>query len=101
MNEKQKAEFLKMAQSKMSTSQSDSVDRFSALADIPVEITAVVGHKKMTIGQLTELNAGDVVSLNKMLNQTLDIYANNVLIAKGELVEVAEELSVVLTELVL
>lgn len=74
--------------------------RTDAVYDIPVKITAVIGTATMPVSQLLRLGRGAVVELNKKLGEAVDIYANNRLIARGELVVVDDNnIGVTMTEI--
>lgn len=102
MNEKQKAEFLKMAEKTLQSgkSVSENASGLEPLYDIPVSVTAVLGKTSMTIGQLMKLGAGSVLELDKQVGEPVDIYVNNRLIAKGELVAQGDKLGITMTEIV-
>lgn len=71
-----------------------------ALYEIPVRITAVIGNATMPVSQLVKLGRGAVVELNRKLGDAVDIYANNRLIARGEVVVVDDEhIGVTMTEI--
>lgn len=77
-----------------------SGNRSEAVYDIPVKITAVIGTTSMPVSQLLRLGRGAVVELNKKLGEAVDIYANNRLIARGELVVVDDNnIGVTMTEI--
>ena len=58
----------------------------SLIGDIPVLLTLEVGDKEMTIAELSALRAGSVVALQHKESDPLDVKANGILIAKGEVV---------------
>ncbi|MFT8789520.1 flagellar motor switch protein FliN [Komagataeibacter saccharivorans] len=71
-----------------------------AVYDIPVKITAVIGTATMPVSQLLRLGRGAVVELDKKLGEAVDIYANNRLIARGEVVVVDDNhIGVTMTEI--
>ncbi|MFZ0241018.1 MAG: flagellar motor switch protein FliN [Desulfobacterales bacterium] len=70
------------------------------ILDIPLEITVELGRTHMVINDLLKLGQGAVIELAKMAGETLEIRANQKLIAKGEVVEVNEKYGVRLTEIV-
>ena len=72
----------------------------SFLLDIPLEITVELGRNKMVINELLQLGQGSVVELSKLAGDTLDIFVNKRLIAKGEVVVVNEKYGVRLTEII-
>lgn len=74
--------------------------QMDAVYDIPVRITAVIGTATMPVSQLLRLGRGAVVELNKKLGEAVDIYANNRLIARGEVVVVDDNhIGVTMTEI--
>lgn len=72
-----------------------------AVYDIPVTINAVLGKSTMQVSQLLKLGRGAVVELDRRLGEAIDIYVNNRLIARGEVVMVDDtRLGVTMTEIV-
>ncbi len=72
-----------------------------AVYDIPVTVSAVLGNATMQVSQLLKLGRGAVVELDRKLGEAIDIYVNNRLVARGEVVMVDEtRLGVTMTEIV-
>ncbi|WP_431283435.1 flagellar motor switch protein FliN [Humitalea sp. 24SJ18S-53] len=72
-----------------------------AVYDIPVQVSAVLGRATMQVSQLLKLGRGAVVELDRKLGEAVDIYVNNRLIARGEVVMVEDNrLGVTMTEIV-
>ena len=71
-----------------------------AVYDVPVKVQAVLGRSRMEIGELMRLKPGDVVELDRRVGEPVDIYVNNRLIARGEVVLIDNALGVTLTEIV-
>ncbi len=71
-----------------------------ALYDVPVKVQAVLGRARMPIGELLQLRNGMVVELDRRVGEPVDIFVNNRLIARGEVVLIEGELGVTLTEIV-
>ena len=72
-----------------------------AVYDIPVTVSAVLGKSTMQVSQLLKLGRGAVVELDRKLGEAIDIYVNNRLVARGEVVLVDESrLGVTMTEIV-
>jgi len=71
-----------------------------AVFDVPVKVQAVLGRSRMDIGQLMRLKNGDVVELDRRVGEPVDIFVNNRLIARGEVVLIDSALGVTLTEIV-
>jgi flagellar motor switch protein FliN len=69
--------------------------------DIPVQVSAVLGRATMQVSQLLKLGRGAVVELDRKLGEAVDIYVNNRLVARGEVVMVDDNrLGVTMTEIV-
>ena len=71
-----------------------------AVYDIPVQVSAVLGKSTMQVSQLLKLGRGAVVELDRKVGEAIDIYVNNRLVARGEVVIVDERLGVTMTEIV-
>ncbi len=77
-----------------------SAGDLSAVYDIPVQVSAVLGRANMQVSQLLKLGRGAVVELDRKVGEAVDIYVNNRLVARGEVVVVDERLGVTMTEIV-
>jgi len=71
-----------------------------AIYDIPVQISAVLGKSSMQVSQLLKLGRGAVVELDRKVGEAIDIYVNNRLVARGEVIVVEDRLGVTMTEIV-
>ncbi len=71
-----------------------------AVFDVPVSISAVLGRASMSVAQLLQLNQGSVLELDRKVGEAIDIYVNNRLVARGEVVIVDERLGVTMTEII-
>ena len=71
-----------------------------AVYDIPVQVSAVLGKSTMQVSQLLKLGRGAVVELDRKVGEAIDIYVNNRLVARGEVVVVEDRLGVTMTEIV-
>src|SRR5829696_4865872 len=71
-----------------------------AVFDVPVQVSAVLGRAKMDIGDLLKLGPGAVLELDRKVGEAIDIYINNRLVARGEVVLVEEKLGVTMTEMI-
>jgi flagellar motor switch protein FliN/FliY len=68
--------------------------------DVPVAISAVLGRSSMSVAQLLQLTQGSVLELDRKVGEAIDIYVNNRLVARGEVVIVDERLGVTMTEII-
>ena len=71
-----------------------------AVYDIPVQVSAVLGKSTMQVNQLLKLGRGAVVELDRKVGEAIDIYVNNRLVARGEVVVVEDKLGVTMTEII-
>ena len=68
--------------------------------DVPVNISAVLGKAHMSVAQLLKLNRGSVLELDRKVGEAIDIFVNNRLVARGEVVVVEDRLGVTMTEII-
>lgn len=81
------------------TSDSNSgIENLKVLENIEVKLTVEVGSSELKIRDLLRLNEGSVVELERLAGDPLDILANGVKIAKGEVVMVGERFGIRFTE---
>ena len=78
----------------------DSSRPIEEVYDVPVTLSAVIGSTKMLVSDLLKLTRGSVVELERRLGDPVDIYVNNRLIAKGEVVSVDDKLAITMTEVI-
>ena len=71
-----------------------------AVYDIPVQVSAVLGRANMQVAQLLKLGRGAVVELDRKVGEAIDIYVNNRLVARGEVVVVEDRLGITMTEII-
>ena len=79
---------------------SEPQDNIDFILDIPLEISVELGRNKMLINDLLRLGQGSVIGLTKLAGETLEVLANQRLIARGEVVVVDEKYGIRLTEIV-
>jgi flagellar motor switch protein FliN/FliY len=82
----------------------DGVDRsaedLEAVFDVPVQVSAILGRARMQVSELLKLGPGTVLELDRKVGEAIDIYVNNRLVARGELVLVEDKLGVTMTEVI-
>ncbi|ODT06204.1 MAG: flagellar motor switch protein FliN, partial [Kaistia sp. SCN 65-12] len=71
-----------------------------AVFDVPVQVSAVLGRSRMDVGALLKLGPGSVLELDRRVGEAIDIYVNNRLVARGEVVLVEDKLGVTMTEII-
>ncbi len=77
-----------------------NVQDLEAVYDIPVQVSAVLGKSSMQVSQLLKLGKGAVVELDRKVGEAIDIYVNNRLVARGEVVVVEDRLGITMTEII-
>ena len=71
-----------------------------AVFDVPVNVSAILGKADMEVSELLRLGRGAVVELDRKVGEAIDIYVNNRLVARGEVVVVEDRLGVTMTEII-
>lgn len=99
--EEEQAEEVEEAPETIGAGQRDSFDDSGqAVYDVVVEVSAVLGTSTMKVSQLLKMGRGAVVQLDRGVDEAVDIFANNRLVARGEVVVVEDHLAVTLTEII-
>jgi flagellar motor switch protein FliN/FliY len=75
-------------------------DPMEAVLDVPVRVKAVLGGARIQIGELLQMRSGSIVELDRRVGEPVDVFVNDLLIARGELVLIDGSLGVTLTEIV-
>ncbi len=71
-----------------------------AVFEVPVKVSAVLGSASMPVHQLLKLGRGAVIELDRRIGEAIDIYVNNLLVARGEVVMVEDRLGITMTEII-
>lgn len=77
-----------------------SATDLAAVYNIPVNVSAVLGKSTMQVSSLLKLGRGAVLELDRKVGEAIDIYVNNRLVARGEVVVVEDRLGVTMTEII-
>ncbi len=77
-----------------------SLSELEAVYDVPVQISAVLGKSSMQVHQLLKLGRGAIVELDRKVGEAIDIYVNNSLVARGEVVVIEDKLGITMTEII-
>lgn len=77
-----------------------SSTELEAVFDVPVQVAAVLGKSSMQVHQLLKLGRGAVLELDRKIGEPIDIYVNNRLVARGEVVVVDDRLGITMTEII-
>jgi flagellar motor switch protein FliN len=68
--------------------------------DVPVNVTAVLGKTRMDVADLLKIGPGQLLELDRRVGEAIDIYVNNRLVARGEVVVIEDKLGVTMTEII-
>jgi flagellar motor switch protein FliN/FliY len=68
--------------------------------DVPVTVSAVLGRTRLEIASLVALGPGAILELDRRVGEPIDVFVNNRLVARGEVVLIDEKLGVTMTEIV-
>lgn len=77
-----------------------SAHDLEAVFDVPVNVSAVLGKTHIEVSNLLKLGRGTIVELDRKIGEAIDIYVNDRLVARGEVVVVDDRLGVTMTEIV-
>lgn len=77
-----------------------SAPELEPVFDVPVRVQAVLGKSTLEVNQLLKLAPGAVVELDRKVGEAIDIYVNDRLVARGEVVLVEDHLGVTMTEII-
>ena len=77
-----------------------STSDLEAVYEIPVKVSAILGKAQMKVSQLMKLSKGTIIELDRKVGEAIDIYVNNNLVARGEVVVVDDKLGITMTEIV-
>ncbi|MBP6985786.1 MAG: flagellar motor switch protein FliN [Alphaproteobacteria bacterium] len=78
-----------------------SAQDLGAIYDVPVEVTAILGKADLHVNQLLKLGRGAVIELDRKVGEAIDIYVNNRLVARGEIVVMEDEqIGITMTEII-
>ena len=71
-----------------------------AVFDIPVRVSAILGKSHLQVSDLLKRTQGAVIELDRKVGEAIDIFVNNRLVARGEVVLVEDRLGVTMTEII-
>lgn len=73
---------------------------YEMLVDVPLKVTVELGRSEMTVQDILNLEKGSVIELNRIAGDPVDVFVNDYLIAKGEVVVVDDNFGVRITKIV-
>ncbi len=72
----------------------------SFILDIPLDVSVELGSVKMLVSDLLQLGQGSIIELTKAVGDPLEIYINDKLIARGEVVVIDEKYGIRVTDII-
>ena len=78
----------------------DQAGNLNFILDIPLEVSVELGRTRMLVNDLLKLGQGSVIELSKVAGETLEIMANQKLVARGEVVVINEKYGIRVTEII-
>ena len=88
------------AEPSVAEDQQHSAADLEAVFDVPVNVSAILGKAHIEVSDLLKLGRGAVVELDRKVGEAIDIYVNDRLVARGEVVIVEDRLGVTMTEII-
>lgn len=82
------------------TSVRASDESMSRIKDIPLEITVELGRTRLLIRDILDLNSGSIIELEKIAGEPVDLLANGLLVARGEVIVIDDNFGVRVTEII-
>ena len=79
---------------------SKSAEDLEHVFDVPVQVAAVLGRTRMGVGELLRMTPGHILELDRRVGEAIDIFVNDRLVARGEVVLVDDKLGVTMTEII-
>lgn len=78
----------------------DANGNINLLMDVSLRVSVELGRTKMQLRQVLELQQGSVVELDRLAGDPVDIFVNERLFAKGEVIVVDDKFGVRITEII-
>ena len=78
----------------------EEFEKINLIKDIPIEINAILGKARLPLKRVFSLSPGEIIALENYLGEPVELYANNQLVAKGEVVLVNSQFGVKITDMV-
>ncbi len=72
----------------------------SRVRDIPLEVTVELGRTRLLIRDILDLGAGSIIELDKIAGEPVDLFANGLLVARGEVIVIDDNFGVRVTEII-
>ncbi|WP_425432960.1 flagellar motor switch protein FliN [Hartmannibacter diazotrophicus] len=80
--------------------QAHAANELEAVFDVPVRVSAILGRARLPVSDILKMSTGTVIELDRKVGEAIDIFVNNRLVARGEVVLVEDRLGVTMTEII-
>lgn len=78
----------------------ESGNGMTRVRDIPLEVTVELGRTRILIRDILDLGAGSIIELDKIAGEPVDLFANGLLVARGEVIVIEDNFGVRVTEII-
>lgn len=78
----------------------DGGNGMTRVRDIPLEVTVELGRTRILIRDILDLGAGSIIELDKIAGEPVDLFANGLLVARGEVIVIDDNFGVRVTEII-
>lgn len=75
-------------------------DDFLRVRDIPLDVTVELGRTRLLIKDILDLSTGSIIELDKIAGEPVDLFANGLLVARGEVIVIDDNFGVRITEII-
>ena len=75
-------------------------DGLNRVRDIPLEVTVELGRTRLLIRDILDLSPGSIIELDKLAGEPVDLFANGMLVARGEVIVIDDNFGVRVTEII-
>ena len=75
-------------------------DNIKKVANVEVTLCAELGKTKLSLNDVIEYDTGSIIILDKMNNDPVNIYVDDILIAKGQIVAIDDSYGIKIVEIV-
>jgi flagellar motor switch protein FliN/FliY len=82
---------------KVKTTSPSNID---LLMDVSLRVSVELGRTRMQLAQILELQHGSVIELDRLAGDPVDIFVNDCMVARGEVVIVDDKFGVRITEMI-
>jgi len=79
---------------------SDGSTGMGRVRDIPLEVTVELGRTRLLIRDILDLSPGSIIELDKIAGEPVDLFANGLMVARGEVIIIDDNFGVRVTEII-